>query len=68
MKSLVASFNAQSYRRHYIFKKRQPIMSIKPGPKRIAYSTGTYDQRQRDNKNLFQKGLNELVNSSYHFA
>jgi hypothetical protein len=25
-------------------------MSIKPGPKRIAKSTGKPDQRQRDNK------------------
>lgn len=30
---------------------RIPIMSLKPGPKRIAESTGKPDQRQRDNKN-----------------
>ena len=27
------------------------IMGIKPGPKRIAKSTGKPDRRQRDNKN-----------------
>ncbi|MCT4562372.1 MAG: hypothetical protein N4A41_13465 [Crocinitomicaceae bacterium] len=27
------------------------IQAIKPGPKRIAKSTGKEDQRQRDNKN-----------------
>ena len=27
------------------------IMGIKPGPKRIATSTGEPDRRQRDNKN-----------------
>jgi len=27
------------------------IMGIKPGPKRIAESTGEPDRRQRDNKN-----------------
>ncbi len=27
------------------------IMALKPGPKRIATSTGKPDQRQRDNKN-----------------
>ena len=26
-------------------------MALKPGPKRIATSTGKQDQRQRDNKN-----------------
>lgn len=26
-------------------------MALKPGPKRIATSTGKPDQRQRDNKN-----------------
>jgi hypothetical protein len=26
-------------------------MALKPGPKRIAHSTGKPDQRQRDNKN-----------------
>lgn len=26
-------------------------MALKPGPKRIAISTGKPDQRQRDNKN-----------------
>ncbi|WP_274534060.1 hypothetical protein [Campylobacter jejuni] len=26
-------------------------MGLKPGPKRIAKSTGKLDQRQRDNKN-----------------
>lgn len=26
-------------------------MSLKPGPKRIARSTGEVDKRQRDNKN-----------------
>lgn len=26
-------------------------MALKPGPKRIAVSTGKPDQRQRDNKN-----------------
>jgi hypothetical protein len=28
----------------------QTIQAIKPGPKRIATSTGKPDQRQRDNK------------------
>lgn len=31
------------------FKKRY-VMGIKPGPKRIAVSTGKPDRRQRDNK------------------
>ena len=31
-------------------KKLMPIQAIKPGPKRIATSTGKPDQRQRDNK------------------
>nr|WP_176703089.1 hypothetical protein [Pectobacterium atrosepticum] len=30
--------------------KRINIMSLKPGPKRIAESTGEPDKRQRDNK------------------
>jgi hypothetical protein len=29
----------------------EKIMGIKPGPKRIADSTGKPDRRQRDNKN-----------------
>lgn len=31
-------------------KTMQTIKSIKPGPKKIAKSTGKPDQRQRDNK------------------
>lgn len=30
---------------------RMKLMGIKPGPKRIAKSTGMPDRRQRDNKN-----------------
>ena len=30
---------------------RTTIMSLKPGPKPIAQSTGKPDQRRRDNKN-----------------
>ena len=30
---------------------KSSIMGIKPGPKRIAKSTGQPDRRQRDNKN-----------------
>ena len=39
---------------NYIFNninKKQKTMPLKPGPKRIATSTGKPDQRQRDNKN-----------------
>ena len=33
-----------------LFGKKSNIMGIKPGPKRIAESTGKPDRRQRDNK------------------
>jgi hypothetical protein len=33
-----------------ILKNKGNIMGIKPGPKKIAKSTGKPDQRQRDNK------------------
>lgn len=32
-------------------------MGLKPGPKRIAKSTGKLDQRQRDNKNTVPTNL-----------
>jgi hypothetical protein len=37
---------------NYFFKqfKQSKIMALKPGPKRIADSTGKPDRRQRDNK------------------
>jgi hypothetical protein len=33
-----------------LFNLKKNIMGIKPGPKRIARSTGKPDRRQRDNK------------------
>jgi hypothetical protein len=33
-----------------IFTKKIKIMPLKPGPKKIADSTGKPDRRQRDNK------------------
>jgi hypothetical protein len=32
------------------FEQEEKLMAIKPGPKRIAKSTGKPDKRQRDNK------------------
>jgi hypothetical protein len=37
-----------------IKKKGGRIMGIKPGPKRIAKSTGEPDRRQRDNKDTLE--------------
>ena len=39
-------------------------MGIKPGPKRIAKSTGLPDRRQRDNKSTL--GNNPLLNPHDH--
>ena len=44
------------YYQHFLFitliynKLKLKIMALKPGPKRIADSTGKPDRRQRDNK------------------
>jgi hypothetical protein len=38
-------------RANKFFNKKYITMGLKPGPKKIAKSTGKPDRRQRDNKN-----------------